>query len=209
MDCAALLVYDAETALIHPPLPFPPGAAMKNKFSAFGSIVLLAIVVMVLRAEDVVEPAAGRVVSPAGSLQDARNRAMLLHETIHGTLQVVHRDFFDEDDAHVIPSASLEDVFDAMADSFQVEIKWLVVNTDVVNVDHRPSDEFEHAAVAALAAGKPYFDQAESDRYRFAGPIRLASQCLKCHVKNRTNTKDRTAGLLISMPMELDVPLPR
>lgn len=134
---------------------------------------------------------------------EARARAVLLHETIHGTLQVVHRDFFLEDESRVIPSASLEDVFHALEESYGVHLKWLVVETDVVNVDHKPEGEFELAAVKALAARKPYWDAVEGDKYRFAGPIRLTSQCLKCHVRNRKDTNDRTAGLVISMPISV------
>ena len=103
------------------------------------------------------------------NLSEARARARLLHETIRGTLQVVHRDFFDEDNASAIPSASLEDVFDELHQGFDVQIKWLVVDTDVVNVDHRAQDAFEKKAVKALAAGKPFTDAVEADRYRFAG----------------------------------------
>lgn len=143
---------------------------------------------------------ANRFSAPA-SVAEARGRAQLLHEMIHGSLQVMHRDFFDEDDALAIPSASLEDVFREMSRSFHVEIKWLNVNTDVVNVDHQPEDDFEKSAAKHLARGEEYFESESADRYRFAGPIRLRSQCLKCHVKDRRSTDDRTAGLVISMPL--------
>ncbi|WDI42135.1 c-type heme family protein [Bremerella sp. P1] len=143
-------------------------------------------------------------ISAPTSQAEARARAMLLHETIHGTLQVVHRDFFLEDESRVIPSASMEDVFQSLEESYNVHLKWLVVETDVVNVDHKPEGAFEKAAVKALADRKPYLDAVEKDTYRFAGPIRLASQCLKCHVRNRKDTEDRTAGLIISMPILLD-----
>lgn len=139
--------------------------------------------------------------TPPSTTAEARSRAELLYETIHGTLQVVHRDFFNDEDSHKIPSASLEDVFSELAENYDVKLKWLVVDTDVVNVDHLPEDEFERSAVAALKSGESLFEAVEADRYRFAGPIRLASQCLKCHVKNRVSTDDRTAGLLISMPL--------
>ncbi|KAA5539764.1 DUF3365 domain-containing protein [Roseiconus nitratireducens] len=132
---------------------------------------------------------------------EARSRARLLHELVHGTLQIMHRDFFDEDNAHAIPSASLEDVFHEMADRFQVKMKWLIVNTDVVNVDHEAKTKFEEDAVKALAAGKPFVEQTTEGLYRFVGPIRLGSQCLKCHVKRRTDNRDRTAGLVITMPL--------
>ena len=148
------------------------------------------------------QPASSEQPFPAATtMLEARARAKLLHEAIRGTLQVVHRDFFDEDDAHAIPSASLEDVFHAMSESYDVELKWLIVETDVVNVDHQAEDEFEKDAVKALKSGKPMHEAVLAERYRFAGPIRLASQCLKCHVKNRKSTEDRTAGLLISMPL--------
>ena len=141
-------------------------------------------------------------VAAPSSVGEARSRAKLLHEMVRGTLQVMHRDFFDEDDPNAIPSASMEDVFHEMGRSYDVRLKWLVVETDVVNVDHQAEDEFEKKAVEALTRKAPYVEAVEGNRYRFAGPIPLASQCLKCHVKRRTSTETRTAGLLISMPMK-------
>lgn len=145
------------------------------------------------------------IIPPPTTVAEARARAHLLHETIRGTLQVVHRDFFEADGSSPIPSASLTEVFDEMFRSYDIKIKWLIVHTDVMNVDHRPQDEFEKQAAKQLAKGKPQFDSVENNRYRFAGPIRLGSQCLKCHVKERRDNKDRTAGLLISMPLKLGV----
>lgn len=139
--------------------------------------------------------------TPATTQTEARARAMMLHEMIRGSLQVMHRDFFDDDNAHAIPSASLEDVFHEMGKSHNLQLKWLVVNADVLNVDHRAETAFEKAAVKTLAAGKPFAEQTTANRYQFAGPIRLRSQCLKCHVKRRTSNEDRTAGLVITMPI--------
>ncbi|MBA2114168.1 c-type heme family protein [Bremerella alba] len=170
---------------------------MPSRFHGLMSCLLLLFMTSLSQAEP---PQVPKIASPT-TLAQARARAILLHETLHGTLQVVHRDFFLEDESRVIPSASLEDVFHALEESFQVQLKWLVVETDVVNVDHKPESPFEHAAVKALAQRKPYWDGVEGDKYRFAGPIRLASQCLKCHVRNRKDTEDRTAGLVISMPI--------
>ncbi|TWU07301.1 hypothetical protein CA54_57070 [Symmachiella macrocystis] len=133
---------------------------------------------------------------------EARGRARLLHETIHGALQVVHRDFFLEDESVMIPSQSLEDVFLELARGHHVTLKWLVVNGGVMNVDHKPADAFERNAVVALADGNQEFEATEGNSFRYAGAIRLASRCLKCHVPNRTDTKDRTAGLVISMPLK-------
>ena len=132
---------------------------------------------------------------------EARTRARVLHETIHGVLQVVHRDFFDPTQRLSIPSRSLEDVFKELARSWQLKIHWLAVNADAMNVDNKPRDDFEKEAVKQLASGKPEFETSEGNVYRFAGSIRLSSQCLKCHAPRRTSTADRVAGLVISMPI--------
>ena len=142
------------------------------------------------------------IAQPA-TIAEARGRAILFHETIAGALQVVHRDFFDDENAHAIPSASLEDVFHELLKTHNVNVRWLIVDTDVVNVDHKAQDEFEKNAAKSLAKGSPRFEATEGKLYRYAGSIRLASQCLKCHVKDRISTDERTAGLLISMPLAL------
>jgi hypothetical protein len=136
------------------------------------------------------------------TVAEARGRARVLHETLHGALQVMHRDFFEEDDATTIPSRSLEDVFKELAREYQIELRWIAVNTDAMSVDHKPRTDFEKDAAQALASGKAEYEATENNVYRHAGPIRLASQCLKCHVPNRKSTADRTAGLVISIPLK-------
>ena len=136
------------------------------------------------------------------TMEEARARARLLHETIHGALQVMHRDFFHEDEKLRIPSRSLEDVFVELTRSHNVELRWLAVNTDAMNIDHNPKTEFEKYAVKALSSGEEEFELGANNIYRFAGTIRLSSVCLKCHVPNRTSTKDRAAALVISMPLK-------
>lgn len=140
-------------------------------------------------------------ISPPSNPEEARSRAKLLHEMARGSLQIMHRDFFDEENTHAIPSASLEDVFHEMAKSYDVQMKWLTVNTDLVNVDHQAKSDFEKAAVKELAAGKQMAEKIEERSYQYAGAIRLGSQCLKCHVQRRTSNEDRTAGVVITMPI--------
>jgi len=177
---------------------------MKTVALAAILLMIFSIWTLAVRAEQPSEQPKASAIPPPTTVAEARARARLLHETIRGTLQVVHRDFFEEDGSSPIPSSSMSDVFSEMARSFDVQMRWLIVQTDVMNVDHRPQDEFEKQAVKQLARGKTRFESVEDGRYRFAGPIRLASQCLKCHVKARTSNEDRVAGLLISMPLEGD-----
>ena len=134
--------------------------------------------------------------------KEAWGRARWMHELVHGTLQVMHRDFFGDgdDEALSLPSQSLEDVFKELARSWSVEIRWLGVNA-TKDIDHEPQNDFEKAAAKALEAGKTeYFEKGES-RYRYVGAIRLQNQCLKCHVPDRKSLEDRVAGLVISMPI--------
>ena len=137
---------------------------------------------------------------PAG-VEEARGRARLLHESIHGTLQLVHRDFFDPNDHDFIPSATLEEVFEDLSTKQKVDVRWLGVEGRTMNVDHKPKDEFERKAVEALRAGQEEFELVENNRYRRAGAILLHNACLKCHVPKRTSLEDRVAGLVISMPL--------
>tara|TARA_B110000305_G_scaffold181942_1_gene201879 strand:+ start:603 stop:953 length:351 start_codon:yes stop_codon:yes gene_type:complete len=111
--------------------------------------------------------------------------------------------FWDGDDeALSLPSQSLDDVFDEMERSWDVDIRWLAVNA-MQGVDHRPKDRFEEAAAKALKEGAAEYEAVEGTQFRFAGAIKIHNQCLKCHVRNRTSLEERVAGLVIGFPMNL------
>ncbi|HRQ89399.1 MAG TPA: DUF3365 domain-containing protein [Bacteroidia bacterium] len=153
------------------------------------------------RAED--EPTAKAVFAKGdfpSTLEEARGRARWLHEVIHGALQVMHRDFFNEDDAGTLPSQSLDDVFKEMFRSHEVEIRWLGVNANR-GKDHLPKDRFEEKASEALKSGSTEYEAVEGKRFRFVGMIRLQNECLKCHLPNRKTLEDRMSALAISFPM--------
>lgn len=133
---------------------------------------------------------------------EARIRARILHETIHGALQVIHRDFFQEDESRMIPSHSLEDVFKELNRAHGVKVRWLAVNARAMNIDNEPETEFEKKSVKELSAGKASYEQVIDDQYQYTGKIRLPSQCLKCHLPMRQDNRDRVAGLVISMPVK-------
>ncbi len=133
------------------------------------------------------------------TVEEARGRAKLLHESTHATLQIVHHTYFREEKGIPIPAATLKRVFRELAVRQNVEPRWLAVNAQAMNVDHNPRNDFERQAVQALGAGKEYFEKVEEGVYRHAGVITLTSDCLKCHLPNRTSTKDRAAAIVISM----------
>jgi len=147
-------------------------------------------------------PKASAPTAELPTADEARERAKLLHETIHSTLHVVHHHYYREDEELTIPGVALKRVFSELAESRNVRLRWLAVSAQAMNVEHNPSDEFEKKAAAALAAGRTDFELAEDGLYRYVGAITLGSECLKCHLPNRRSTKDRVAGLVISMPIK-------
>ncbi|WP_165250528.1 c-type heme family protein [Paludisphaera soli] len=142
-----------------------------------------------------------REAAPTATAAEARQRAKLLHGLIHDTLQVVHARYFREGERLMIPAAALKDVFREMEERDGVRLRWLVVDGKAMNIDHEPRDDFEKAAAEALAAGEAGHEAAEDGLYRFAGPIMLKAECLKCHMPSRSSNRPRTAGLLITIPV--------
>lgn len=147
------------------------------------------------------EPSKTAAIVPRPSVDEARERARLLHGTIHDTLQLVHERYYREDEGLVIPAASLKRVFQGLAERNGVELRWLVVDARAMNVDHNPRDDFEKEAVKALVAGKDEHELVADGVYRHVGLITLKSECLKCHLPARSSNKSRAAGLVIAMPV--------
>ena len=135
------------------------------------------------------------------SLEEARRQAEVLHATMHSTLQLVHHRYYREDEGMPIPAAILKEVFDELEKEQHVKLRWLAVEGQAMNSDHKPQGSFENAAVKALQAGKRNFELAENGVYRRVGSITLTNHCLKCHVPDRKSTANRTAGLIIAIPI--------
>jgi hypothetical protein len=140
----------------------------------------------------------------ADQVAEARLRSRLLHEAIHGALQVMHRDFFRDGDGGLpVPSESLEDVFSELEETWQVKVRWLAVNATVMNLKNRPKTEFDDLAVKAIADGGEMYEASAGGVYQYAGKINLGNQCLKCHVPDRKSLEARKAAVVISMPLNL------
>ena len=140
-------------------------------------------------------------VKPLPTVDQARRQAEILHDMLHSTLQHVHHRFYREDEGLLLPAAVMKDVFADVEKQQGIQLRWLAVEGQAMNTDHKPQNEFEHAAVKALAAGEPSYEQIENSAYHRAGPITLGNHCLKCHVPDRKSTEDRTAGLMITIPI--------
>ncbi len=138
--------------------------------------------------------------APIGK-DEAIARGRLLHLALHGALQVMHRDFFRRGESKTIPSESLVDVFKEMENDFSVALRWLAPDETIMNEDHAPQDDFDRRALKALAAGEKEFVSEEKGMLRFAGPVVLHNDCLKCHVPNRKSLENRFSALSISIPV--------
>ena len=123
---------------------------------------------------------------------------------MHATLQVVHHRLYREDEGLPLPAAALKEVFAEIEQEQQIKLRWLAVDGTAMNEDHKPRNAFERAAFDALKRGQSAFEQAENGVYRRAGPITLRNHCLKCHVPDRMSTENRTAGLIIEIPVRRD-----
>ena len=157
------------------------------------------------------DPAPAEPATADGSrptVEEARERARLIHASLSGALEVMHRDFFRRGESKAIPSESLQDVFDALAGRFGVTVRWLATEETVMNVEHKARDAFGRQALKAVGEGLREYSAVEGGRLRFAGSIVLQNQCLKCHVSNRTSLEDRFAALEISLPVKADSPSP-
>jgi len=131
---------------------------------------------------------------------EARERAEMLHELVNYTLLAVHDNYYREDEGIMIPATALRGVFDRFGQGRKVELRWLAVDAEPMNVEHTPRSDFEREAVKALKSGQTAYDELTADQYRYAGPIRLTSECLKCHVPNRTSTRTRLAAIVVTLP---------
>lgn len=139
---------------------------------------------------------------PRPSVDQARRQAEVLHTAMHATLQAVHHGYYREDEGLPIPAVLMKDVFQELEKEQQVKLRWLAVEGQAMNSDHKPKDSFEEEAVKALKSGKKEFERMEQGVFRRAASITLTNQCLKCHVPDRKNTKDRTAGLIIAIAVK-------
>ncbi|MCA9012463.1 MAG: DUF3365 domain-containing protein [Planctomycetaceae bacterium] len=139
--------------------------------------------------------------SPVLKTEEARRQSKVLHSTIHSTLRVVHDRYYREDEALPIPAAAMGEIFKDIESIEHVKLRWLAVDGQAMNTDHVTKDSFETEAVKALKAGKLFHEEATERTNRRVASVTLSNHCLKCHIPDRQSTKDRTAGLIISVPI--------
>jgi len=156
-----------------------------------------------LQAENpTADPVAGEIpVERKRTHEQAQREAALLHDAMHATLQLVHHRYYKENEGLIIPASTLDEIFDDLEKEHQVQLRWLVVEGQAMNQDNIAVSEFEKNAVKSLQSGEKQVETIEQGMYRRAGPITLSNVCLKCHIPDRKSTANRTAGLIVSIPV--------
>ncbi len=135
------------------------------------------------------------------SEEEARRLARVLHTSIHSTLQHVHHRYYRVDERLPLPAAIIRDVFADLEKEHQIKLRWLAVEGQAMRDSHKPTTAFDLEAVKVLSSGKKEFERVEKGVYERAGAITLINECLKCHVPDRKTTENRTAGLVITIPI--------
>lgn len=140
---------------------------------------------------------------PQLSVTEARERAKLAHNFYSATLDAMHRSYFISATA-AVPARVMERMFDDVEREEKIKARWIAVNARAMSIDHEPKTDFEKKAAQEIAAGKGAYESIENGVYQRAGAISLMNHgCLTCHVGfGKKNTKDRFAGLIISIPVK-------
>ncbi len=136
------------------------------------------------------------------SVDEARERAKLLHEAYSATLETMHEHFFRRDRA-VLPARAMEDVFAEMHRRTSTKAAWISVNTKAMSIHHEPKNDFEKKAAKAIASGKRDYEIVEDGVYRRVGAIPLGASCVSCHTGFMAKTPQTNlfAGLVVSIPL--------
>lgn len=164
-------------------------------------LLTLAVGPVGLSAGPKAEPKAAPDEKPM-SVEEARERARLLHKVYSSTLDTMHHRYFRRDGA-TLPARALEDVFKDMEKETNIKARWIAVNTPAMSIHHEPETEFEKGAAREIGAGKAEVERVEGGVYERAGAIPLAAGCVGCHTNSFTTPvkTPRFAGLVIRIPV--------
>jgi len=134
------------------------------------------------------------------SIDQARDRARLLHDVSIAALESMHRTYFQREKS-IIPSFVMEDVFGQVKRQWKVEAHWIAVNMKAMSVDHEPKTPFEKQAAREIAAGETAYEEIENGIYRRAGAVPLGAACVNCHggFFRDPGNAPKYAGLVISL----------
>ena len=104
--------------------------------------------------------------SVPSSVEEARARAILLHDTMETMLHEVHREYYREDENLMLPAAAIKSVFRGLGKRHHVRFRWLAVEGQPMNIEHEASTEFEKEAARALSGGETAYERVGDGEYQ-------------------------------------------
>ncbi|MDP1798983.1 MAG: DUF3365 domain-containing protein [Planctomycetaceae bacterium] len=143
------------------------------------------------------------------SLEEARNRAELMHDIYLATLDSMHRRYFHGERA-IVPARVMEDIFSRIEKQHQLQARWISASLSPMSINHEPKTPFEKQAAQKIAKGDEVVETIEDGYYRRAGSVALSGGCVSCHAGlfATTSTTPKFAGLILSIPVTAESKLP-
>lgn len=148
------------------------------------------------------DPRAQEILTKRLPLGIAKERAELLHEVYHATLETLHDRYFHGDRAPV-PARTMETIFREIEKKSDTKTRWISASLKAMSIDHEPQTPFEKKAAQMIAEGVVEIETIEDGYYRRAGQIPLTGGCISCHagVFSNATPSRKFAGLIISIPV--------
>jgi uncharacterized protein DUF3365/methyl-accepting chemotaxis protein-like sensor len=141
-----------------------------------GSLAALALLFSAQAADKAADDAA---------VARTRKQVMMLDDLYKTAIVLVTENYVDET-SDLAAGAAFQKLFEAMRKKGHHDVRLLDATGQPYNDKNLPRDDFEKAAIAALKAGKPTYEQVvdkEGKRYlKVATPIPVVMQkCTLCH----------------------------
>lgn len=148
--------------------------------------------VTVLAAARLIAADAPGGTADARDVERARREVKLLDDIYKTAIVLVTEHYVDEK-SDVPAGEAFKLLFATMKKKGWHEIRLLDASGEPINEENRPKDAFERAAIEALLAGKPYYEEVSSANgkaaLRAATPIPVVMEkCVMCHENYRGKT---------------------
>jgi ribosome maturation protein Sdo1 len=143
------------------------------------------IVALIFGSTMLSSAAAKEKAKPDKALERTRKTVRMLDDLYKTAVVLITKHYVNDGKDLPAGTAAIA-LFSAMKDKGWHEVRLLDATGDPIEANNAPRDKFEKDAIAALKAGKPYFEQVVKKggaRYlRAATPIPVVmSKCIMCH----------------------------
>jgi hypothetical protein len=150
---------------------------------SFGLLLLLPACLAFPAADAEPRPRKAAVASrpDATAVEEARRKVAMLNDAYQILVQEIHAWYPNKTGQPIVAAVPVRDLQEVMTRKGWPASRFLGVTGPVMNPDHRPKDDFERKAVAAIRAGKDRYEEITPERLRVATVVPLEGGCFTCH----------------------------